>query len=92
MKYNSWSYHCKKKHPDIDVDEKNTNLDDYDKVDHIDDEDESNHEVKDREKRPEKPAKRRQSEPKPICTINPKIKKVSPKTKKAKSTSASKEK
>ena len=39
-----------------------------------------------------KPAKRRQSEPKPICTINPKIKKVSPKTKKAKSTTASKEK
>ena len=56
MKYNSWSYHCKKKHPDIDVDEKNTNLDDDDKVDHIDDEDESNHEVKDREKRPAKPA------------------------------------
>ena len=68
------------------------NNDDDDKIDQIDDEDESNHEVKDREKRPEKPAKRRQSEPKPICTINPKINKVSPKTKKAKSTSASKEK
>ena len=57
-----------------------------------DDEDESNREVKDREKRPEKPAKRRLSEPKPICTINPNVKKVSPKAKKAKSTSASKEK
>ena len=48
--------------------------------------------VKDRGKRPVKPAKRRLSEPKPICTINPNIKKVSPKTKKAKSTAASKEK
>ena len=66
--------------------------DDDDKIDHIDDEDESNREVKDREKRPEKPTKRRLSEPKPICTINPNVKKVSPKTKKAKSTSASKEK
>ena len=65
---------------------------DDDKVDHTDDEDESNHEVKDREKRPAKPAKRRLSEPKPICTINPNVKKVSPKAKKAKSTSASKEK
>ena len=103
VKFKSWPYHCnknhscpylsKKKHPQMEVDEKNKNHDeDDDKIDHIDDEDESNHEVKDREKRPEKPAKRRQSEPKPICTINPKIKKVSPKTKKAKSTSASKEK
>ena len=85
-------YHSKKKHPHIEVDEKNKNHDEDDKIDHIDDEDESNHEVKDREKRPEKPARRRLSEPKPICTINPNIKKVSPKTKKAKSTSASKEK
>ena len=69
--------------PHSEVDEKNKN---------DDDEDESNREVKDREKRPEKPAKRRLSEPKPICTINPNVKKVSPKAKKAKSTSASKEK
>ena len=68
------------------------NGDDDAKVDHIDDEDESNHEAKDREKRPARPAKRRLSEPKPICTINPNVKKVSPKAKKAKSTSASKEK
>ena len=61
-------------------------------IDHIDDADESNNEVKDRGKRPVKPAKRRLSEPKPICTINPNVKKVSPKTKKAKSTLASKEK
>ena len=54
-------------------------------IDHIDDADESNNEVKDRGKRPVKPAKRRLSEPKPICTIDPK-------NKKAKSTSASKEK
>ena len=89
VKYTSWPYHCnknhscpyisKKKHPHIEVDEKNKNDDD-------DDEDESNREVKDREKRPEKPAKRRLSEPKPICTINPNEKKVSPKTKEAKST------
>ena len=119
VKFKSWPYHCnknhscpylsKKKHPHIEVDEKNKNHDDDtfshfhsvlftryndgddDKKDHIDDEDESNHEVKDREKRPGKPAKRRLSEPKPICTINPNIKKVSPKTKKAKSTPASKE-
>ena len=94
VKYTSWPYHCnknhscpyisRKKHPHIEVDEKNKNDDD--------DEDESNREVKDREKRPEKPAKRRLSEPKPICTINPNVKKVSPKAKKAKSTSASKEK
>ena len=94
VKYTSWPYHCnknhscpyisKKKHPHIEVDEKSKNDDD--------DEDESNREVKDREKRPEKPAKRRLSEPKPICTINPNVKKVSPKAKKAKSTSASKEK
>ena len=93
VKYTSWPYHCnknhscpyisKKKHPHSEVDEKNKN---------DDDEDESNREVKDREKRPEKPAKRRLSEPKPICTINPNVKKVSPKAKKAKSTSASKEK
>ena len=80
----------------MEVDEKNKNRDDNDgddddKIDQIDDEDESNHEVKDREKRPEKPAKRRLSEPKPICTINPNIKKVSPKTKREKSTSALKE-
>ena len=80
----SCPYISKKKHPHIEVDEKNKNDDD--------DEDESNREVKDREKRPEKPAKRRLSEPKPICTINPNVKKVSPKAKKAKSTSASKEK
>ena len=60
--------------------------------DHIDDADEGNNEVQDLGKRSVKPAKRRLSEPQPICTINPNVKKVSPKAKKAKSTSASKEK
>ena len=88
--YNSWTYH-RKPHPASSVDEKNKDGIDDD-VDHIDGADESKNEVEDRGKRPVKPAKRRLSEPKPICAINPNVKKVSPKTKKAKSTSASKEK
>ena len=89
IKYNSCGNHRKTNHPESSVDEKNKdgNADDVDNID-----DESRNEMKDLGKRPVKPAKRRLSEPKPICTINPNIKKVSPKTKKAKSTSASKEK
>ena len=84
-------HHRKTRHPESVVDEKNESENDVD-VDHIDDADESKNEVTDRGKRPVKPAKRRLSEPKPICAINPNVKKVSPKTKKAKSTSALKEK
>ena len=91
IKYNTWTHHCKTKHPEGDVDEKNEDGNDDDDVDHIYDADESNNEVKDRGKRPVKPAKRRLSEPKPICTITPNVTEVSPKTKRAKSTPASKE-
>ena len=60
----------RKNHPESSVDEKNEDGNDDD-VDHIDDADESKNEVKDRGKRPVKPAKRRLSEPKLICTSVP---------------------
>ena len=59
-----------------------------------DDTPENKIDVEDHGDRPAKPNKRRQSEPKPICTINPNVKqgqKVSQKAKKAKSTPAAKE-
>ena len=71
----TWTHHRKTKHPESDVDEKNKDGNDDVDVDHIDDADESNNGVKDRGKRPVKPAKRRLSEPKPICTINLDVKK-----------------
>ena len=86
MQYNTWTHHRKTKHPESDVDEKNEDGiddddDDDDDVDHIYDADESNNEVKDRGKRPVKPAKRRLSEPKTNVSED----------QKATSTSASKE-
>ena len=87
VKYNSWIYHCNKHHPNVDENREND-------VAKGDDKPENKNDVEDHGDRPAKPTKRRQSEPKPICTINPNVKqgqKVSQKAKKAKSTPAAKE-
>ena len=57
----------------VDWKNKDGNDDDVDKID-----DESKHEVSDRGKRPVKPAEQRLSQPKPMCTISPNVKEVSP--------------
>ena len=80
-------YHCNKIFSDADKNRK-------DDVAKGDDKPENKNDVEDHGDRPAKPTKRRQSEPKPICTINPNVKqgqKVSQKAKKAKSTPAAKE-
>mgnify|MGYP001465744704 CR=1 FL=1 len=74
-------------HPNVDENREND-------VAKGDDKPENKNDVEDHGDRPAKPTKRRQSEPKPICTINPNVKqgqKVSQKAKKAKSTLAAKE-
>ena len=87
MRYNSWIYHCSKHHPTAEENREND-------VAKGDDKPENKNDVEDHGDRQVKPTKRRQSEPKPSCIINPNVKqgqKVSQKTKKAKSTPAGKE-
>ena len=78
IKYNSWTYHLRTYHPE---NPDGASVDDANVVD-------GDATAGPRE-RPPKIAKRRQSEPQPICNIN--VKQVSSKSKKAKSASVAKE-
>ena len=87
IKYNSFYYHCKKHHSN-DPDAENNSKGEGDGA-NVDDANAADGDANAGPgKRSAKIAKRRQSEPQPICNIN--VKQVSSKTQKAKSTPVAK--
>ena len=98
IKWGSWHYHCRTTHPpddkdgdDDDDDEKHVNGNDavVSEVDNVKPIVDAKDGVDDSGERPVKPAKRRLSDPKPACIINPNIRELP--SKQAKGTPAPKE-
>ena len=102
IKWGSWPYHCRTTHPPDDKD--GDHGDDKDDENHVNGNDavvlevdnvkpivDVKDGVNDSGKRPVQPAKRRLSDPKPACIINPHVRELPSKPKKAKGTPASKE-